>query len=100
MQNQRAQGASLGQNRLPDQGGGQVRTFAFMNFLADDFPAEDVHDQVEVEEHASNRPGHPRYVPGPDLAGSAGSIAGRRFAWDRRLGTAPVILLPICAQDG
>jgi len=30
-----------------------------------DLAAEDVHDQVEVEEHASDRPGHPGYVPSP-----------------------------------
>lgn len=98
MQNQRAQGAALGQHGLPDEDGGQFGTFAFMDLPADDLATEDIHDQVEVKEHAKGRPGHPRYVPCPDIAGRAGLVTGGWFAPDRRLGPTPVMLLPICAQ--
>ena len=54
-----------------------------------------IHNQVEVEEHARDRPGH-HDVPSPNLTGSAGLIAGGWFAPHRRLGTASVMLLPIC----
>lgn len=37
MQDQRTQGAALGQHRLPDQDGGQFRTFAFMHLPADGY---------------------------------------------------------------
>jgi hypothetical protein len=70
-----------------------------MNFPPHDLAAEDVHDQVEVEEHACDRPWHPGYIPGPNLAGRAGLLACGRFAPDWRLGPSPVMLLSICAQD-
>ena len=38
VQNQRTYEAALGQHRLSDQSGGQVRTFALMYLPADDFP--------------------------------------------------------------
>lgn len=59
VQNQGSRETALGQHRLPDQDGGQFRTFAFMDFPAHDFAAEDVRDQLEIEEHARDRPGHP-----------------------------------------
>jgi hypothetical protein len=34
-----------------------------VNLTADDLVAEDVDDQVEVEEHACDRPGHPDEYP-------------------------------------
>src|SRR4051794_23343238 len=42
-----------------------------------DLAAEDVEDQVEVEEHAPDWTGHPGDVPAPNLAGAAGAVAGR-----------------------
>ena len=70
-----------------------------MDFPAHDFAAEDVHDQVEIEEHPRDGPGQPCNVPGPDLAGRTRLVAGWWFAPDRRLGPAAMLLLPIAAQD-
>ena len=72
-----------------------------MHLPAHDLPAEDVRYEVEVEveEHPCDRPWHPGNVPGPDLTGCAGLIAGGLLAPDRRLGPAPVILHPLSAQD-
>ena len=69
------------------------RTYAAINFPADDLAAEDIHDQIEIEEHACHWPGHPRDVPGPDLTWRTGQIAGRWFAPDWGLGSATVMLL-------
>ena len=99
VQNKRARDAALGQHSPSDQDGRQFRAFALMNFPAHDFPAEDIHYQIEVKEHARDWTRHPGYVPCPDLAGRTGLIAGGRFAPHRRLGPAPVMLLSICAQD-
>ena len=95
VQNKRLHKASLGPHRLPDQGGRQVCTFALMHLPANNLAAEDVDDQIEVEEHACHRPGHPRDVPGPDLTWRTGQIAGRWFAPDWGLGSATVMLLTI-----
>ena len=78
----------------PDQDGRQIRALALMNFPGDDLPAEDVHDQVEIEEHTGDRPGHPGDVPSPDLARCAGLVTGGWFAPDRRSGPAP--MMPCC----
>jgi len=59
---------------LPDQDGRQFGAFALMRFPAHDFPAEDVHHQTELKEHARYRPRQPDDVPGPDLAGPAGLV--------------------------
>jgi hypothetical protein len=99
MQYQRVQHAYIGEHRAPDQGRRQLCAFAFMNFPSHDFPAEDIDNQTEVEEHACDGPRHPGYIPGPDLAGPTGLLAGWVFAPDRRLGPASVMLLSICAQD-
>ena len=45
VQDQRAQGAAFRQNRLPDQGGRQLRAFALMNFPADDLPGTSIFDR-------------------------------------------------------
>ena len=70
-----------------------------MYFPAHNLAAEDVNDQVEIEEHASDRSRHPGNVPGPDLTGRASLIACGRFAPDRRLGTPPMLLLPVRTQN-
>jgi hypothetical protein len=46
---QAAAKASFCQHRLPDQGGHQVCTFAPMHLPANDLAAEDVDDQIELE---------------------------------------------------
>src|SRR3954470_16800030 len=70
-----------------------------MDLPADDLAAVDVEDQVEVEEATPDRAGHPGDVPAPDLAGTAGAVAGRRLATRRRLGPAAMVLLPFGPQD-
>lgn len=70
----------------------------FMDLPADDLTAEDIHDQVEVKEHARERPEYPGYIPGPDLVGCACLVAGGQFAPHRRLGPPLVMQLPIGAQ--
>ena len=93
MQHQRARDTTFGQHGLPDQGSCQVCALTLMHLPSDDFAAEDVHNG-RGEEHARDRPGHPCYVPSPNLTGSAGLIAGGWFAPHRRLGTASVMLRP------
>jgi len=46
VQNKRLHKTTLRQHRLPDQVGRQVRTFALMNFPANNLAAKDIHDQV------------------------------------------------------
>ena len=80
--------------RGPD---GSANNVGYTTFL--DYAAEDVEDQVKVEEHAADRAGHPGDVPAPDLAGAAGAVAGRRLATHRRLGPAAMVLLLFRPQD-
>src|SRR4029453_11909471 len=96
--------AAPGPDRLAHEIGGQLGAFALVDLPADDLAAEDVEDQVEVEEPAPDRAGHPGAghpgdVPTPDLAGTAGAVAGRRLATRRRLGPAAMLLLPFRPQD-
>src|SRR3954467_10604521 len=91
--------AALGPDRLAHEIGGQLGALAFVALPADDLAAEDVEDQVEVEEHAPDRAGHPGDVPAPDLAGTAGAVAGWRLATRRRLGPAAMVLLTFGSQD-
>jgi hypothetical protein len=86
VQDQWMRDTALGQNGLTDKGGRQFRAFALMDFPAHNFPAEDVHDQIEVEEHARDRSGHPGEIPRPDLAGRTGFVACGWFAPERPLG--------------
>src|SRR5919202_660634 len=91
--------AALGPDRLAHEFGGQLGTLALVDLPADDLAAVDVEDQVEVEEHAPDRAGHPGDVPAPDLAGTAGAVAGRRLATRRRLGPTAMVLLSVGSQD-
>ena len=59
MQDERAGEAALGPDRLAHEIGGVLGAFALVDLPADDLAAEDVEDQVEVEEHAPDRAGHP-----------------------------------------
>src|SRR5215203_2078947 len=91
--------AALGPDRLAHEIGGQLGAFALVDLPANDLAAENVEDQVEVEEHAPDRAGHPGDVPAPDLAGATGAVAGRRLATRRRLGAASMVLLLFGPQD-
>src|SRR3954454_11620145 len=99
MQHERADEAALGPDRLAHEIGGVLSAFARVNLPGHDLSAEDVEDQVQVEEHAPDWTGHPGDVPAPDLAGAAGAVAGRRFATHRRLGPAAMVLLLCRPQD-
>src|SRR3954452_804319 len=79
--------------------GGQLGSFALVDLPADDLAAVDVEDQVEMEEPAPDRAGHPGDVPTPDLAGAAGAVAGWRSATRRRLGPAAMVLPTVGSQD-
>ena len=37
---------------------GEIRTLALLDFPAHDLAAENIHDQIKVEEHARDRPWH------------------------------------------
>src|SRR3569623_1389520 len=78
VQDKRAGEAALGPDRLTHEIGGQLGSFALVDLPADDHAAVDVEEQVEVEEPAPDRAGHPGDVPTPDLARAAGAVAGRR----------------------
>src|SRR5215203_2208748 len=99
VQDERAREAALGPDRTAHELGGQLGSFALVDLPADDLAAVDVEDQVEVEEPAPDRAGHPGDVPAPDLAGAAGAVAGRRWATRRRLGPAAMVLLTVGPQD-
>src|SRR5918912_2989894 len=99
VQDEGAGEAALGPDRLAHELGGQLGTFALVDLPADDLAAVDIEDQVEVEEHAPDRAGHPGDVPAPDLAGAAGAVAGRRLATRRRLGPTAMVLLLFRPQD-
>ncbi|WP_206616389.1 hypothetical protein, partial [Falsigemmobacter intermedius] len=50
-----------------------------MDLPTDDLAAENVEDQIEIEEAPRDRPWHPGDMPPrPDLARAGGLIAGRR----------------------
>src|SRR3954468_4247304 len=91
--------AALGPDRFAHEIGGVLGAFALVDLPGNDLAAEDVEDQVEVEEHAPDWTRHPGDVPAPDLAGAAGAVAGRRFATHRRLGPAAMVLLLCRPQD-
>src|SRR5215212_4623407 len=91
--------AALGPDRLAHEIGGMLGAFALVDLPGNDLAAEDVEDQVEVEEPAPEWAGHPGDVPAPDLAGAAGAMAGRRFATHRRLGPAAMVLRLFRPQD-
>src|SRR3954467_11011038 len=91
--------AALGPDRFAHEIGSVLGAFARVDLPANDLAAEDIEDQVEVEEHAPDRAGHPGDVPAPDLAGAAGAVAGRRLATHRRLGPAAMVLLLFRPQD-
>src|SRR4051812_17136611 len=99
VQDEGAGEAALGPDRLAHEIGGQLGALALVDLPADDLAAVDVEDQVEEEEPAPDRAGHPGDVPAPDLAGAAGAVAGRRWATRWRLGPATVVLLPHGPQD-
>src|SRR5215203_6405116 len=79
--------------------GGVLGAFALVDLPANDLAAEDVEDQVEIEEHAPDWTRHPGDVPAPDFAGATGAVAGRRWAARRRLGAAAMVLLLFGPQD-
>src|SRR5215213_296602 len=99
VQDERAREAALGPDRLADEIGGQLGALALVDLPAHDLAAEDIEDQVEVEEHAPDWTGHPGDVPAPDFAGAAGTVARGRLATRRRLGPAAMVLLPFGPQD-
>src|SRR4051794_10826632 len=99
VQDERAGEAALGPDCAAHEFGGQLGALALVDLPADDLAAVDVEDQVEVEEPAPDRAGHPGDVPIPHLAGAAGAVAGRRLATRRRLGPAAMVLLPCGPQD-
>lgn len=70
-----------------------------MDLPADNLAAVDIHGQVEIKEHTRDWPRHPGDVPSPDLAGRICPVAGGWFAFGGRFGAAPMMLLPLCAQD-
>src|SRR6478672_9987274 len=99
MQHEGTGEAALGPDRFAHEIGGVLGAFARVDLPADDLAAEDVEDQVEVEEHAPDWTRHPGDVPAPDLAGAAGAVAGRRWATRWRLGPAAMVLLLFRPQD-
>src|SRR4051794_2500943 len=99
VQHEGTRAAALGPDRLAHESGGEFGAFALVDLPADDLAAEDVEDQVEVEEPAPDRAGHPGDVPAPDFAGAAGAVAGWRLATRRRLGPAAMVLLTVGSQD-
>src|SRR3954454_7104832 len=78
VQDEGAGEAALGPDRLAHEIGGVLGAFALVDLPADDLAAVEVEDQVEVEDPAPDRAGHPGDVPAPDLAGTAGAMAGWR----------------------
>ena len=90
---------ALCQHGLPDQNGSHIRTFTLMDLPTNNFAAEDVHDQIQIKEHACDRPRHPGNVPSPDLTGRTGLIACGRLTLDWGLGSTPVMLQSIGAQN-
>src|SRR3954462_14213860 len=99
VQDERAGEAALGPDCTAHELGGMFGAFACMDLPADDLAAVDVEDQVEVEEPAPDRAGHPGDVPAPDLAGTTGAVAGWRLATHGRLGPAAMVLLLFGPQD-
>ena len=61
------------------------------DLVGDDLAAEQVEDEVELEEQAGNLRGQPGDVPAPELVGSVGFVNGRGRPW--RMGFSPVLLL-------
>src|SRR3954454_12506387 len=86
VQDERAGETALGPDRFAHEIGSVLGAFARVDLPANDLAAEDIEDQVEVEEHAPDWTRHPGNVPTPDFAGAAGAVAGRRLATRRWLG--------------
>src|SRR5512134_3633585 len=97
MEHERARETAFGPEAHDDRR--VLRAFAVIDLPADDLAAEDVHHEVEIEEHAGDRPGQPGDVPGPDLTGPGGAIARGRLTGHGRLGAATMMLLTLRAQN-
>ena len=59
MQDQGTGEAALRPDRFAHEIGGVLGAFARVDLPGNDLAAEDVEDQVKVEEHAADRAGHP-----------------------------------------
>src|SRR5512132_298215 len=58
MEHERAREAAFGPDGAAHDDGRALRAFAAIDLPANDLAAEDVHDEVEIEEHAGDWPGH------------------------------------------
>ena len=96
MQRKRAGEAPLRPDRALEKQGGQFGAFTRVNLPADNLPAEDVLDEVEVIEQPKHWSGKPSDVPRPDLAGAL-CLEGRRRLRSRGCPDAstPVVLSPL-----
>lgn len=99
MKNERAAQAPLGPDRALQDLRGELGRFAVVDLPADDLAAENVDDEVEVEERAGDRPRQPRYIPAPDLARRLRLEAGGQLAACNRAGAASAMVLAAFAQD-
>ena len=98
MKNERTGQAPLGPDRALQDLGGELGRLAVVDLPADDLAAEDVDDEIEVEEGTGDRPRQPRYVPRPDLARCLGLEAGGWLAVRGRTGATAAMVLASLAQ--
>jgi hypothetical protein len=98
VKDQRAGETSLGPDRALEKLSGEVGCLAVMDLPADDLPAPDVDDEIEVEEAACDRPRQLGDIPTPDLARAFGLEAGRWLAACRRSGASAAVVLAALAQ--
>ena len=61
------------------------------DLVGDDLAAEQIEEEVELEEQASGPGGHRGEVSAPELVGSVGCVNGRGRRW--RMGFSPALLL-------
>lgn len=76
----------------PDQLAGMRGGLRLMHLVDHQLPAVDVLDHVPVEEAPSDRAGHPRDVPAPDLVGAIGLVGRDRPGHGRFAAPTPAAL--------
>lgn len=89
---------AFGQCGALEQGDSVVSLIAGMNFPADDHPAVEVHDQVQVEPLPLHLGWQVSHVPAPHLAGGRGDVRSRRPGRLWRPATAPMGVLAVGTQ--
>src|SRR4051794_2502136 len=89
---------AFGEGGTPGQMRGMIGAVAVMHLEANDLPAVEIEDQVQIEPPPLHDRRQERHIPAPDSPRSGGDVRGWRTRPARWLGAAAAMHLPVCAQ--